>query len=414
MLQLEIARLGPRAPGHGARVAASERLLLAHRDAWQAPLRAVLPGDPGRVQATFREGFPYRLALDHQELQHLGASITARAPVREFVLRLPRQGGGAFRHADRVTLWLGGPAQTAAALHDEDVAHLTGLTIDEIALGARRTMSLLDRLDQGALTALHLRGVQPGRSGLRALASGRLVARLEELGLRASGLRAADLALLLDRAPAADTWDLSANPALVGALGEVLAPHVGRIRRLQLRGSYAPADLARLAHRATGFDALHAASPRGRLEPRHVAAVGRLDVASLGLGNAQLTSDALRALCDGGLPRVSTLSLRTNRLGDAGVSALTRTEAPELTALDLSSNQISSKGAAELSQWPGLRHVIHLNLGNNRRIGPDGAEHLLRAPHLAPTSLWLQGCGLSEAWRDRLEARFGPHIDLAL
>ena len=70
---------------------------------------------------------------------------------------------------------------------------------------------------------------------------------------------------------------------------------------------------------------------------------------------------------------------------------------------------IPNAALAKLAEWPGLRHLTYLRLGNNRKLGQQGYQALAESPHFDPAQLDL-GKVKDEGSRELLRERFGARV----
>ncbi len=133
-----------------------------------------------------------------------------------------------------------------------------------------------------------------------------------------------------------------------------------------------------------------------------------LDVGTTSLGDvrwaALVTADCMRQL----------LHLEANgcSLSDAAISALVASPLARLVTLDLSSNKLTDGALAELASWPGLEHVTHLRLGNNRKVTKAGLGALAKSSQFQPAQLDVGKLADPETLLE-LRERFGAHTVIA-
>jgi uncharacterized protein (TIGR02996 family) len=156
------------------------------------------------------------------------------------------------------------------------------------------------------------------------------------------------------------------------------APWLPRVRHLAVRGNLGDA----------GFAALAKAPALQQLE--HLNVLG-----------CKVTSKGLAAL-RGQLPRVRTLVLTSNPIGDDGIALLRGWSLAELEVLYLSACKLTIKGASELFSAP-LPKLERLTLSGNALGDPFGkmlAEAAKRLPALR--RIELQKIGATKAFVDAL------------
>ncbi len=424
--QVALERGGPHAPGYPAAYADAERILARYRQAWTAELKHQVDpeGELGKVlfyDLRFRGGLPHHVDVEHHVLQRVGAELVRAAPITSATTHRLALGGGGFRHLRRVTV-RGTTVGNLARLAEEDLDHLEGFALQEVSIGAARMRGLLERLDRAALVAFGLQGATPGRSGMRSLFAAPWMAHLASLRLRACRLVVADLQPLVadslfpmssTRAPALRSLDIGGHPSFAGELGPLLARLSGQLEDLDVRGSYAAADVPGiLAALAPEPHRLCLTTARGPLDAATLAAIGATPVARLAIGNAKLGPVGMAALCGAGLPAVTELVVRSNGIENDGVDALIAADPARLVGLDLSSNRLTDRAVVGLAAWPGLRHVVRLDLGNNPRIGDEGARALVASPWLRPAELHVFRGRMTEDAIDSLRERFGEALRL--
>jgi uncharacterized protein (TIGR02996 family) len=83
------------------------------------------------------------------------------------------------------------------------------------------------------------------------------------------------------------------------------------------------------------------------------------------------------------LPRLTTLDLRRDRLGDGGVRALTAVPQRHLRELYLGMNNLTASAIQALVEWPGLARLTLLHLYGNEDIGDQGMAELFRSERIA-------------------------------
>lgn len=120
-------------------------------------------------------------------------------------------------------------------------------------------------------------------------------------------------------------------------------------------------------------------------EPRR--ALASLDLSSNACRDAGATAIA-RMLASGGCPRLTTLSISDNEIGDPGaaeIGAGVRAEACRLRRLDVSLNRIGDDGAIALSlALDAAAGLIELTHDNNRiqAVGTEAISRRIPKPHL--------------------------------
>lgn len=112
-------------------------------------------------------------------------------------------------------------------------------------------------------------------------------------------------------------------------------------------------------------------------------ALVELDVGTTSLGDERWAA-LVEAPC---ARRLVRLKANGGSLSDAAVEALVGSPLDRLVVLDLSSNKLTDRGLAALAGWPGLQHVAHLRIGNNRKLTAAGFKRLAGAAQFQPAVL---------------------------
>jgi hypothetical protein len=96
-------------------------------------------------------------------------------------------------------------------------------------------------------------------------------------------------------------------------------------------------------------------------------------------------------------------------LSDDAIMALVKSPLERLVTLDVSSNKLTDTALAALAAWPGLTHVTHLRIGNNRKVTAAGFDALAKAKHFEPADLAV-GKATDKKHLARLRDRFGDAV----
>jgi uncharacterized protein (TIGR02996 family) len=125
--------------------------------------------------------------------------------------------------------------------------------------------------------------------------------------------------------------------------------------------------------------------------------LGRLS--ELDLNDNNILPGGLRALLSAGLPRLTSLNLRANKLGDVGLELLASSSLlGQLRTLRFSKNEVGNAGVTALAGSEQLANLTHLDLSENLDLGDAGVVALACSPHLAGLlRLDLTYTGLSNA-----------------
>ncbi len=134
-------------------------------------------------------------------------------------------------------------------------------------------------------------------------------------------------------------------------------------------------------------------------------AFSRLDIGTTSMGDerwhALVVAPSTR--------RLVHLAANGCSLSDAAIEALASSPLDRLVTLDLSSNKLTDDGLRTLAAWPGLQHVTHLRIGNNRKVTAAGLDALAASPHFVPAELDVGKLGDAGAIA-RLRERFGDVV----
>jgi uncharacterized protein (TIGR02996 family) len=106
-------------------------------------------------------------------------------------------------------------------------------------------------------------------------------------------------------------------------------------------------------------------------------------LSDLDVNDNEIRLGGLRALLEARLPRVRSLNLRSNELGDEGLGLLAA--APllgQLRVLNFSHNDVGEAGVAALASSPHSTSIASLDLGYNQGVGDGAARALASSPSL--------------------------------
>jgi uncharacterized protein (TIGR02996 family) len=319
-------------------------LLLAHGEAWSAPVRELLPGArsyPPRPRYAFHRGFVDEVDLNGREWETLGEELCRRSPIQRLFLHfeLPAYSGGES-------------TPTGFGLRD-----------------------FLQTPRVGQIRMLHLSSLLRERDAA-ALATGTAITSLRELSFE-----------LLPFESVKAVQDFAAAPCLRGL--EVL--RVGSVVLASDSNWYYPRE----SHRTDTFlqTLLDAGLPRLRRLVLLNTSLGEVGAAALArtalpalrslvVQGALEPAGSLELLAQGSWPALEELDLRGNRLAAEHAALLAASPlAGSVRRLDLGNNRLGDAGAETLARWPGGR-LEALDLGANR-ITAAGLAALCRAPALA-------------------------------
>jgi uncharacterized protein (TIGR02996 family) len=179
-----------------------------------------------------------------------------------------------------------------------------------------------------------------------------------------------------------------ATPAAIGETGAAAlasSPYLGRLRRLGIWCRIGPQGVARLVNSK-------------KLAELH-------ELVLLGCADDRASMVALSEAT--GLPRLRSLCLTSNNVGDARLRLLLKSPLLcHLEELIIAGNKIRDGGAKALAECESLKGLKSLCLNGNQ-IGEEGAKALLESPCLmALEELDAQWQKISEATRSKLRKRF--------
>jgi hypothetical protein len=189
---------------------------------------------------------------------------------------------------------------------------------------------------------------------------------------------------------------LAGNNKLGGALDALAKWGAAKgLAQLALPQSATPADLAALFPEASpALRSLDLASGKALMKALAAVLAAATHFTDLSLGTTSMGDAAFRLLV--AAPSCAPLvALKVNgcSLSNKAVTALVESTLSRLVTLDLSSNKLTDDALVALAAWPGLAHVTHLRIGNNRKIGAAGLAALIASPHLDPVELDIGGLG---------------------
>jgi hypothetical protein len=195
---------------------------------------------------------------------------------------------------------------------------------------------------------------------------GSLVGRagLGHLGLEDSCLGTAHIAALLESLPAAGLVSLNLNSNNIGAAGAralAAAPVLGGLQVLRLGCNQFGVE---------GIEAL-AAAPVD-------------NVTTLHLPENRISAKAAEVLANSArLGRLRELELRSNAIGDAGLTALVRSPVLRLSALGLGNAHVGPAGARVLARSATTKSLAWLDLFSCREFCGPAVRLLAESPHLS-------------------------------
>ncbi|MGZ3455047.1 MAG: TIGR02996 domain-containing protein [Polyangiales bacterium] len=268
---------------------------------------------------------------------------------------------------------------------------------------------------RGQIERLVLHGCQIGDEGARILAAADTIDGIVELDLGQCRLRERETLEALRESPRLKLLkrlSLAGNNELAGHLGALAAWEVlSRLERVALPQAISSTTLQALfPSPSPALRELDLSSAKELLKtPESAIAVAsaltHLDIGSTSVGDVGFA----RLLAAPSTTRLLELRANGCSLSDKAVTALTKSPLDRLVTLDLSSNKLTDAGLGELATWPGIEHVTHLRIGNNRKVTDAGYEALVRSPRFAPAMLDVGKA--SDTSIARLRERFGDAVD---
>lgn len=258
-------------------------------------------------------------------------------------------------------------------------------------------------LPEGQLTTLALTSCEIGDEGAELLFAAKTMSALRRLNLNQCRLTEKSTLEALRNCSnlhGLEELGLFGNKDLGGKLAALAGWEVlPKLRHLALPQTTTEDDFDALFPSASNsLRSLNLSSAKALLKsPTRVAAASksftRLDLGTTRMGDKNwqelLQAPSIRSLVD----------LRANgcSLSDVGIAELVASDLKRLVTLDLSSNKLTDKGLALLAEWPGLRHVTHLRIGNNRKLSPVGYQSLIASSHFEPARLDIGKMDSAEA-----------------
>lgn len=386
--------------------ATSQRLLAAHRARWLAPLAELAGADLADFSddPIFCRGFVESVALWSPDTI---PALCARFPLRKVCLGpAPRQYAlpaiGLRRTLDNA----GGEALATLPW----LAMLEDLELIGSTIGARGVAALAGVAFQ-SLRRLSLEGANARPRGLRALEEAAWFTGLVGVDLASNHLTPDSIERLADLTELA-TLDLSVNPKLAGGLAAFECPR--SLRDLKVRSAWGQPDIDWLSAVAGQLTRIDLSSPPPKVRPglrnwQRLAKANWSSLTRLRISNTR--AGAMLHGFIGALPhQLRRLDLSLGSLEDDAIRRLISADFDGLTHLNLSSNKLTDRAAQALGAWPGLRHVTHLNLANNRRIKADGLQALIDADGFDPVRIDVQGLVGEGPLLGPLQERFGSAL----
>lgn len=405
-------------------LASLARLEAKHAKRWLAEVFARVKVNPthfarveldDRLNAVFERGFLKRIAMNPSDLPNHWAWLAEREPIEGVEVLV----GEGLDPSDRA---IKAPPQLRALKVSPDgwfTAHSVGsifswglndvrdLDLSRCDLGVAGCQ-LLANIDVdmssfegwvtpppfgvGQIKRLILRTCQIGDRGACVLFEADSLDGIQELDLAQCRLREKATLEALRHAPrmrAIERLSLSGNNDLEGAIDALAGwEALPRLTALALPQAVSAKEVEALfPSPSKALRELDLSSAKALLvTPSAIQiaeALSHLDIGTTSSGDASFASLLKMAMVE----RLLVLKANGCSLSDKAVDALCSSNLRRLVHLDLSSNKLTDAALARLGDWPGLEHVTHLRLGNNRKLSSAGYEALMKSPRFAPAVL---------------------------
>ncbi len=218
--------------------------------------------------------------------------------------------------------------------------NLGRLNLNNNSVGADGVFALINALDAKHLFALHLANCELDAEAVKLLADASCLQNLLTLDLSKSGADGKSLQSLLS------------------------SPKLARLRELHLADSGLHHSIAKVGELNLPGQLLRLSLGHNLFEDKGLEALFLRDVFSrlceLRLPGCKLSAKSIAILANAGLPKLGSLDLANNGLGEQGMKALANSPfARTLVELKLGENKIGDKGAKALAagNWPWLKHL---------------------------------------------------------
>lgn len=442
--QCQLSRTDRLADAWAPLLASTRRLEAKHAASWLGDdVSAPKPGAFSRVavsptlNAVFQNGFLYRVAVTEETLAQRWKSLKDREPiagvellVRESVDAVERPEAASFRalklspdswftsHSVGRALAWGMPL-----LEDLDLSGCD-LGTTGAKLLANLETDLADTFEgwkapppfgKGQLKRLVLHGCGVGDEGARLLFGAESLSGLHTLELSQCRLTKAETLEALKRSShltQLKNLSLSGNKELGGQLEHLAGWKVlPTLERLALPQTATADDVRALFPKPSkALRELDLTSAKELLEAPSTVLSTAEAFTSLDLGLTSVGDEGWAELMAAPqLRRLVELHANGCSLSDDAIELLTTKGPSRLVTLDLSSNKLTDAGLKTLARWPGLEHVTHLRLGNNRKVTAAGHRALIDSEWFAPAVLDL-GKVADPKLAAQLKERFGSAL----
>ncbi len=447
--QCRLRDLDPLDAEYPALFAQSERLRADHAASWLEPAMELVgvPEESRAAEAlggshawTFVGGFLSRVSLPLEAAVAHAAALARLEPIDGMRIQVGEHIPDAQRSFAEVATWRHLGVAPDGWFTDNSLARalgwglasVTSLRLAKCAIGIAgcRMLANLDTdladtfedhvapppLPLGQLRSLDLMGCAIMDAGLEVLASAATLATLEVLDLTRNRLSTQASELLRSSSVFAQLRELGleGNNDMAGSLTSLAGWSVlPQLRRLTLPQATEPEVLGALypepsaTHRQLELSSNKKLGPNTELIARCAQHFTHLDLGTAKVGDAGVETLVAAASAQS----LTSLELNGCTLSDRAVHALVDSDLTRLTRLDLSSNKLSNAALVKLADWPGLRHLTYLRLGNNRKLGAAGYRALADSTHFDPAGLDL-GRIKDAASRELLRERFGARASI--
>lgn len=407
-------------------LASTARLEAAHGDTWCGGSRAAL-------RAVFEDGFLHRVALTPDRIAKEWPTLRRHEPIYGMELLVGEDLSSSYRALaepkDLTSLkvtpdrWF--TASSVGNVLAWGMPRLRDLDLSRCDLGptgasllANEPTDLAEHFEgyvdpppfaEGQLERLILTTCNVHDAGARILFAAKSLAALVELDLAQN--RLADNATLeaMRAMKSLRRLALSGNNTLsLGTLAgwDVLA----KLEQLAVPQSITSDALGALFPKPSpALRELDLRSAKALAATPGTIASAAVSFTSLDLGGTSLGDAGWQVLVTAPSLR-SVMHLMANgcSLSDTAVTALVKSKLGRLVTLDLSSNKLTDASLEALAGWSGLAHVVHLRIGNNKKLTAAGYQALIDAPPFQPAVLDV---GKSpKPIVDRLRERYGDVV----
>lgn len=427
-----------------ALLARTHRLEAAHAAGWLADYLA-RAGDRqvySRVvvddlfNPVFRHGFLHRIAADLDQVEAQWPWLREREPIQGMQLLVGEHIPDEFYELGPPSEWRTIAVNPDGWFTDHSVGRVLGWGLAEVremdlskcSLGeagcqllANIETDLATHFDDWTappplpveqITSLVLHGCAIGDAGALVLFEAQTLAALEHLDISQCRLEETKTLEALRGSGVLSklrSLSIAGNKAWGGQLSALAGwETLPKLRSLALPQTATADDVRALFPAAsTALRSFDLSSAKPLLATPNVVTEAAETLTELDIGTTRIGDKNWPAIL--AAPSVRTVvDLRANgcSLSDKAIAALAESPLDRLVKLDLSSNKLTDKSLQTLAEWPGLQHVTHLRIGNNRKVTAAGYQALCEAERFAPANLDI-GKSSDEATIGLLRERYG-------